>query len=242
MNITKKAGRGKVQHLFVLPGHLEILQFATTNSKSKRRSSQASQVSQISQPDLDVDGEDNNDADNKQASQTATTDAPAITATEFDPFASPDCFGSVTDLGTGYPVVFINVPEKNGRIKLTGTILNPKAPLMVLQLPANKTNGGSVSCDSTFSSIIVFNQISWVEETEGEDENEEKEKEGSSSSSSSSASSSSSSSPQPKKKQKKQKKLPELDDAALGEIQTKFDLRSFIKKDCMGHGDVIVVE
>ena len=56
MNITKKAGRGKIQHLFVLPGHLEILQFSTNISKSKRRSSQtSSQISQISsQPELDV--------------------------------------------------------------------------------------------------------------------------------------------------------------------------------------------
>ena len=160
MNITKKAGRGKIQHLFVLPGHLEILQFSTNISKSKRRSSQtSSQISQISsQPELDVSeisedgvgGGGGGGGGSKQASQATATDAVPSTDTEFlqkkfNPFTSPDCFGSVTDLGTGNPVVFINVPEKNGRIKLIGTILNPKAPLMTLQLPTNKNkDGGSV--------------------------------------------------------------------------------------------------
>ena len=252
MNITKKAGRGKIQHLFVLPGHLEILQFSKNISKSKRRSSQASQVSQISQPDLDVGeigvngvttttGGGGGGGSSKQASQATATDTVPSTETEtefvqkkFDPFTSPDCFGSVTDLGTGNPVVFMNVPEKKGRIKLIGTILNPKAPLMTLQLPTNKTkDGGSVSCDSTFSSIIVFDQISWVDDDVDEDalQSDEKKEEKEEISSSSS-----------KKKHKKSKKLPKLDTAILGEIQTKFDLRSYIKKKDEDEDAVIVIE
>ena len=89
------------------------------------------------------------------------------------------------------------------------------------------------SCDSTFSSIIVFNQISWVDDVDEDDKKEEEEE---------SSSSSSSSKKKQKKKSKKSKKLPKLETAILGEIQTKFDLRSYIKKTDKDDDDVIVIE
>ena len=58
----------------------------------------------------------------------------------------------------------------------------------------------------------------------------------------SSSSSSSSSKKKQKKKSKKSKKLPKLETAILGEIQTKFDLRSYIKKTDKDDDDVIVIE
>ena len=238
MNITKRAGRGKVQHLFVLPGHLEILQFANKSSRGKR-ASQSSQLSQqlsqksMSQPDMEDGGND----DGTEGTKTAAAIAAAI-AEPIDPFQHPDCFGSVTDLGTGNPVVYFNIPNKKGRLKLTGTIINPNAPLMALQLPSNKSKDGTnINCEATFSSIIVFNQIAWVEDVEKEEESSSSSSDSSSSSSSASSSSSSpssssssSSSSSPTKLIEKETSLPKMDAPALGPVQTKFDLRSIIMK------------
>ena len=242
MNITKKAGRGKIQHLFVLPGHMEILQFAN-NKSSKRKSSQASQasqasqVSQASQPSQpsqpsqvsQLSSQQNPEEEsckNKVMTDLTTSSDTSSTGTSgsaeaADPFLSPDCFGSVTDLGTGNPVMYIDVPNRKGKLKLVGTILNPTAPLMALQLPSNKNRDGqNITCDSTFESIVVFNKISWVSNS-----NLDRKGKGKGDGSGNSISSSSSLSPPPLPVAAGH--LPSMETTALGSVQTKFDLRLF---------------
>lgn len=68
--------------------------------------------------------------------------------------------GTVAQMDTINPVLYLDWGEQ-GRLKLFGTILNPKAKLLLLKKEKFKSTE-SVVCDQVFDTLVVFPKYSWV--------------------------------------------------------------------------------
>ena len=75
-------------------------------------------------------------------------------------------FGAIAELSSGNPVLYINVPEHGGRIKLVGSIVYPAAPLLTLQLSSTTSQNDDISCTNFFDNMVVFDNISWIDDKE----------------------------------------------------------------------------
>ena len=184
-NVTKKAGKGKVRHLFVLPGHLDLLKFADASRVGKKKAKSETEVSvtcpisgspggtatvaAVSTPkgltDIEVGAVDSPGA-------TSEPKDGALTSSLRDTHIPNYAFGAVAELGSGKPVLYIDVPAHGGRIKLCGTIVYPDAPLLTLQLPPASSKSSNIICDNIFNNMVVFDNLTWVPNKSGETEDE----------------------------------------------------------------------
>ncbi len=182
-NVTKKAGKGKVRHLFVLPGHLDLLKFASSVRAKKKSKSGGGRKPQETEAAAAAVASATASASSSAARSAAsgaigpTSSGGAISEGQADrsasmPLDAPSAqdlqkamnsFGAVAELGTGKPVLYIDVPARGGRIKLCGTIVYPDAPLLTLQLPPASSKSNSIVCDNVFDNMVVFDNVSWVE-------------------------------------------------------------------------------
>eukprot|EP00946_MAST-07B_sp_MAST-7B-sp1_P000268 g268.t1 len=165
-NITKKAGKGKARHLFVLPGHLDLLKFASSTraNKSSKQSGTAQRpktAGAVAAAKVDAAGSQGASSKAKADDGPLSTNSPnAPTAQEMR--IARDSFGAVAELGSGKPVLYIDVPAHAGRIMLRGTIVYPDAPLLTLQLPPASSKNKSIVCDNVFDNMVVFDNMTWV--------------------------------------------------------------------------------
>jgi len=80
-------------------------------------------------------------------------------------------FGSLEKLNTPTPVLYIDFPQ--GRLKMLGTVMYPKAKFLPIQYASNQKKKSSLTCRGTVGEMIVFSQYYWVGKKE--DNPEEKE-------------------------------------------------------------------
>ena len=188
-NVTKKAGKGKVRHLFVLPGHLDLLKFASSVRVKKKPKSGVGKPQETGATAL-VDpagGAAGGAEDHSSASPRGATGATGaagaagaaaggsksqsgrpvnasspVGSSAQDVRSTMNSFGAVAELGSGKPVLYIDVPARGGRIKLCGTIVYPDAPLLTLQLPPASSKSNNIVCDNVFDNMVVFDNVSWV--------------------------------------------------------------------------------
>lgn len=172
-NVTKRAGKGRVRFLFVLPGHLDILKFAQPRRRATRNVEKRRQVPG------ETEGDTKEGADTSAIPTGGHSDPISIDEDVQSSVAKPDptqktrgeanrddqnVFGAIAELSSGKPVLYIDVPEHGGRIKLVGSVVFPEAPLLTLKLNAATSKNTDVECSNFFDNMVVFDNVSWVDD------------------------------------------------------------------------------